>query len=413
MVIGAPGRTFRSLFQNANGMRPYTIPSMSTHPHLTFRDEVRGALIAIAVGICISTLAFGEKGTLGRILVNGGSVGLSIYISVSALMHLLAEAIDRLPQTLRLLARAAVYIVGGLGGWTLGIAAILLFYKQPLQFSSAFGVDMIRPLIVSCAAAVAVGLVFRSFEVMHARLREQEWAQKELELARSIQSRLLPPPVVEGGSYTIAARNLPARFVAGDFYDVVKLADGSVVIVTADVAGKGIGASLIMASVKAVVPFVAHHTVAEAMQLLNEKLVQELEKRQFVALAFARYFPSERTLHFANAGLPDPHLVRNGTAEAMPVGGERLPLGIRRDAVYETRVIRLDPSDRVVFLSDGIPEAPVSGDELLGYENLRALIGQARGASAEAWLDSFLAGVRARVGETLDDDWTAVVLEAR
>ena len=386
---------------------------MATHRQRTFRDEVRGALIAVTIGIAISTLGFGQRGTVLGVLVNGVVIGLSVYVTVSVLSHLLAATIERLPPRTRPLARGAVFIAGGLLGWTIGVFAILRFFGKPFQIEDAFGVDMWPFVIITLAAVVAVGLVFRSFDVMHGRLREQEWAQKELELARSIQSRLLPPPVVEGGSYTIAARNLPARFVAGDFYDVVKLDDGSVAIVTADVAGKGIGASLIMASVKAVVPFVAHHTVAEAMQLLNEKLVQELEKRQFVALAFARYFPSERTLHFANAGLPDPYLVRNGTAEAMTVGGERLPLGIRRDAVYETRVIRLDPSDRVVFLSDGIPEAPVSGDELLGYENLRALIGHSRGASAGAWLDSFLAGVRARVGETLDDDWTAVVLEAR
>ena len=379
----------------------------------TLRDEARGALIAAAIGVAISALRFGDKGTVSRVLVNGVVIGLSVYVTVSVLMHLLAGAIDRLPARVRPLARGAVFIGGGLLGWTLGVFAILRFFGKPFQIEAAFGVDMWPLLIVTLSAVLAVGLVFRSFEVMHARLREQEWAQKELEIARSIQSRLLPPPVVEGGSYTIAARNLPARFVAGDFYDVVKLDDGSVAIVTADVAGKGVGASLIMASVKAVVPFVAHHTVAEAMQMLNEKLVQELEKRQFVALAFARYFPDDRTLHFANAGLPDPYLVRNGGVEVMTIGGERLPLGIRGETIYETRVVRLEPADRVVFLSDGIPEAPVSGDELLGYENTRAIVGQARGASAEAWLDSFLGGVRAKVGETLHDDWTAVVLEAR
>ena len=386
---------------------------MSAHQHRTFRDEVRGALIAVTIGIAISTLGFGEKGTLYRILVNGVVIGLSVYVTVSVLSHLLAAAIERLPPRTRPVARGAVFIAGGLLGWTIGVFAILRFFGKPFQIEAAFGVDMWPLLIITLAAVVAVGLVFRAFEVMHGRLREQEWAQKELEIARSIQSRLLPPPVVEGGSYTIAARNLPARFVAGDFYDVVKLDDGSVAIVTADVAGKGVGASLIMASVKAVVPFVARHTVAEAMQMLNEKLVQELEKRQFVALAFARYFPAEHTLHFANAGLPDPYLVRNGSSEVMTVGGARLPLGIRSDTIYETREVRLEPADRVVFLSDGIPESPVSGDELLGYESTRTIIGQARGASAEAWLDSFLTGVRAKVGETLDDDWTVVVLEAR
>ena len=70
------------------------------------------------------------------------------------------------------------------------------------------------------------------------------------------EKRLLPPQRIEGQGFSIAARNFPAHMVAGDFYDVVKLDDGSVAVIVADVAGKGMGASLIMASVKAVLPFV-------------------------------------------------------------------------------------------------------------------------------------------------------------
>src|SRR5204862_108249 len=81
--------------------------------------------------------------------------------------------------------------------------------------------------------------------------------ERELEMARSIQARLLPPPTMSGEGFSLEARNMAAHYVAGDFYDFIRLDDGSIVIVVADVAGKGMGASLTMASVKAVLPFVA------------------------------------------------------------------------------------------------------------------------------------------------------------
>src|SRR5206468_1056606 len=160
-----------------------------------------------------------------------------------------------------------------------------------------------------------------------------------------------PPPRFDGEGFSIVARNLPASFVAGDFYDFVRNDDGSVIIVVADVAGKGMGASLIMASVKAVLPFVAREPLSEAMRLLNRKLIAELAKREFVALVCARY--AAGTIEIANAGCPDPYLIRGGVAEAVVVPGDRLPLGLR-DTQYDSATVRLASGDRVLFLTDGI-----------------------------------------------------------
>ena len=83
------------------------------------------------------------------------------------------------------------------------------------------------------------------------KLVAQELGRRELEMARDVQRRLLPPSEVAGPGWELAARCLPARVVAGDFYDILRRADGSVDVIVADVAGKGFAASLIMASVKA------------------------------------------------------------------------------------------------------------------------------------------------------------------
>ena len=230
-------------------------------------------------------------------------------------------------------------------------------------------------------------------------------------MARSIQTRLLPPQRIEGNGFSIAARNFPAHLVAGDFYDVVQLDDGSVAIIVADVAGKGMGASLIMASVKAVLPFVSRGTVEETMRALNDKLAGELERREFVALAYARFFPASGTLQLANAGFPDPYLLRGNTVEALTVSGIRLPLGIHEDVRYQVFTTILQPRDRVLFVSDGIPEASISEGQPLGYERLAESLRAGVSEGADAWLEELLARIRSEVREPLEDDWTALVLK--
>ena len=249
-------------------------------------------------------------------------------------------------------------------------------------------------------------------------LREQELSLRELELARDIQRRLLPPPRVDGEGFTVVSRSFPARFVAGDFYDVLRHRDGSIGVVAADVAGKGFGASLIMASVKAMAPFIAtERGVAGTLAELNRRLCAELGKGQFVALAYARITPVSGIVELANAGMPDPFIVRReGLVAALEVPGPRLPLGIRPDVAYASVTCRLGEGSRLLLFSDGIPEARRPSGEPLGYDGLTALIARSisSGAApvpAERWLDGVLDEAQRATGPTLDDDWTAVVVE--
>ncbi len=242
--------------------------------------------------------------------------------------------------------------------------------------------------------------------------RDQELAAQELELARSIQRRLLPPPELDGDGFRVAARNLPAQFVAGDFYDTFALPDGSLALVVADVAGKGVGASLIMASVKAMLPLIAaRNSVTETLRLINAKLVDELAPREFVALCLARYEPAAGRVEIANAGLPDPYCLRGGgRSEAVEVPGERLPLGALRTTTYQSRVVALGPGDGLLLLTDGLPEAPTEGGEPLGYAAMEALFDHSA-HSPRAWLDQLLERHEERTAEGLQDDLTALLLQ--
>ena len=262
------------------------------------------------------------------------------------------------------------------------------------------------PALISAGAFFGLGV---AGGVLWDRLRRSEaLASKQLELARDLQQRLLPPPALNARGCRITARNVPAAHVAGDFYDFVPLGKERLLLVIADVAGKGAGAGLIMATVKGMIPLLATEATIAASLLgrLNEEMSGRLEARDFVAMIVAIYLPAERTLSIANAGLPDPLFVgANGSARTIAVSGPRYPIGTRKNMSYESLTVRLGEGDRVFFFTDGLPEAPVRG-EPLGYERLSAEVVRARG-DIDALFSSLEQG-----GAAHEDDWTALLLES-
>ena len=383
------------------------------------RQFSRSFPVGIGLGILFASFyAVARPDHAWQIIGAGAVTGAFISLGIHVLDYFLRERIDSLSAHGRILAKGVLYLIGSVLGWLVGMLLSSRLFGLGLSVDNLLRGNFVFTMGATGTIAVVVGLSFYAFEVLQqrltktiAQLKEHEWAEKELELARAIQSRLLPPPFVEGKGFAIAARNLPARYVAGDFYDILRLDDGTIVIVVADVAGKGVGASLIMASVKAVLPFVAREGAQHAMSMLNTKLVNELGKREFVALAYVRFHPVDGSIELLNAGFPDPYIVSATGVRALTAVGERLPLGLRRDAVYEPLQATLAHGERLVLLSDGIPEAPANG-EPLGYERLASILGAMKGqARGEAWLDAFLGDIRSAVDAGLDDDWTAVVLE--
>lgn len=255
-------------------------------------------------------------------------------------------------------------------------------------------------------------------------LAAEELSLEELELARDVQRRLLPPSEVGGDGFRITARHRAARFVAGDFYDVLHHGDGSVGAVVADVAGKGIGPSLIMATVKAVLPFLAAgRPVEETLAALNERLADELEKREFVALAYARFEPESGRLRLANAGLPDPWLLAPGASpKELEVPGPRLPLGLRAPLAYQALEVTLPPGARLLVTTDGLPETRTRSGEPLGYGRFAEIVagghedGRGLEVPAGEWLDRLLERTRRAAGRGQarpEDDTTVLLIENR
>ncbi len=375
------------------------------------------SIAAVAGAAIVVLLAYGGTGSFPAPiwLLSGAIDGVCMYAVCRTAAWLVSSRLDAARPSVRLPALAVIFAVGGVVGWMLGTAIGSVLLGSPFPTVS-------RPMVVFATVMAGVTLLggfgFYGFEMLTerlaesaVRLKEQEFAARELETAGALQRRLLPPPELAGEGYAVAARHLPARWVAGDFYDVLRGADGTVLLVIADVVGKGMAASLVMASVKATVPFVAAEaSVEDALARLNERLCAELSAREFVALALARFDPANGRLTLANAGVPDPYLLRAGGAlEELAVPGPRLPLGARRGVSYQALEAELSRGDRLLLVTDGLPEAPIEDGEPLGYERLREVI-TAAGGDRGAFLDALVDAVAAASAGERADDWTALLL---
>jgi len=268
------------------------------------------------------------------------------------------------------------------------------------------------PAILICFLTLGGLGLFGGFQFARLRRAEMErqhaaLERQQLEVARDLQQRLLPPPHFGSERFRIVAKNVPAEYVAGDFYDFVPIANDRMLIVIADVAGKGVAAGLIVATVKAIIPLIAVNAESpdEILRALNGRIAAQLSKREFVAMVVAIFDTITGDLSIANAGIPDPLLVRRDSVTPIVVEGPRYPVGVRQSIDYLNASVRLEPGERVVFFTDGIAEADIDG-EPLGYRRVADVALKARGD-----VETIFMAVEAMSSGTHDDDWTAVSLE--
>jgi phosphoserine phosphatase RsbU/P len=195
-------------------------------------------------------------------------------------------------------------------------------------------------------------------------LADKVTMKRDLEIAREIQTWLVPsqPPEVAGADIAFASR--PQNSVAGDYYDAFYPTaspeeNGKLMLVIADVAGKSIPAALLMATLQASLRTIAGEgaPLADLVVRLNRYAsAHSLDGRRFTTAVLAEYEPTTRRLVYVNAGHNPPILRRaDGATEKLEVGG--LPLGIDADAVYGTAAIELKSGDALIFYTDGVVEA--------------------------------------------------------
>jgi phosphoserine phosphatase RsbU/P len=244
--------------------------------------------------------------------------------------------------------------------------------------------------------------------------------KRDLQIAREIQTWLLPgvPPQIPGLAIAYATR--PANTVAGDYYDVFPRPgrsneDNRVVLAVADVAGKSIPAAMLMATFQASLKTLSTAQVAlpELAANMNRYACSNSQGGlRFTTALLAEYDPILRTLDYINAGHNNPILHRaSGQIERLDVGG--LPFGILPDTKYDSATITLAPGDWLIIFTDGLVEAENARQEDYGEARLLTAIEAGKSVEPAEMLKRLMAEVDLFVGNTPQhDDVTCMLLKS-
>lgn len=259
-------------------------------------------------------------------------------------------------------------------------------------------------------AALELAITGSRDHVMQAR------AAQELAIGRQIQRSILPRRFPEVPGWRFAAEYEPAREVGGDLYDVFRLggdSDDVVVLLIADVTGKGVPAALLMADTKALLRAAADHAPgpADALARVNRILALERRSSLFVTAALAEIDVRTGDVRLASAGHESPLVVRrDGRVETISAGGFLLgPFG---DADYEEGSGLIGAGETVLLYTDGVTEARNPQGAFYGEARLRTLLGGLASATADDVRRTVVEDVgEFRSGADAHDDLTILVAE--
>ncbi len=276
---------------------------------------------------------------------------------------------------------------------------------------AAFDEDVVQTLTLLAPQIAAAIENARLYEQVAAN---QERLQKDLRAARQLQQSLLPFCCPTFGGIEIAARNLPASEVSGDFYDFIARGEESIGIWSGDVSGKGAAAALYAAVSSGLLRTLAVDG-PDPRQLLTDfnhsLLARQLDTRYLAGL-YAEWRPAARTLTVASAGQPRPLFRHGGSVQTLDIGG--IPLGLLEESNYDRIELQLGKGDLFVTASDGVHEARDAAGNDYGDARLRELIQSLPlDLSAERVVSAILEDVARFSGREMpSDDRTVIVLRA-
>lgn len=253
--------------------------------------------------------------------------------------------------------------------------------------------------------------------------QQQQMAQmllRELEIGRQIQAGFLPERLPQPPGWRLAARFVPARQVAGDFYDAFELPDGGLALVIADVCDKGVGAALYMALFRSLLRVVACQAtpggtparLQHTMSFINDYMATVHERaNMFATVFFAVLDPASGRLDHLNAGHDAP-LLRRADGRIERLEPQAPALGLMPGGRFEPAVLQLAPGDLLLAYTDGVTDA-VGTAEPFGEPRLLALLAAAGDAGVEALLGAVVTAVDAHgAGAQQHDDVTLLALQA-
>lgn len=249
----------------------------------------------------------------------------------------------------------------------------------------------------------------QELEAAQAQLIEKERLESELALARRIQENNLLKDLPQPAGWKIAATWLPARSVSGDFYDLIHSSQEELIIIIADVSGKGMPAALVVAATRSILRTLSTqvHAPGQLLAGANDVLFEEIPANMFVTCFFGVLNLHTGHLHYANAGHCLPFKLSNGVPVELRARG--MPLGLLPGSTYEEKETRFEPGEQIFLYSDGLLEAHNLQGEMFGIPRIVANLKSPNTAEVLARLLNSLA-IFTGQGEQ-EDDVTCMLID--
>ena len=316
----------------------------------------------------------------------------------------------KLPPARRVLYLAALVIA---------LVGVLRLFRGFGSVDFPLGVPFIRvavlmPVWADGTFALIVSLLLLNFLVL-LEVADRLSLKGELEVAREIQLAMLPSGTYRDADIEICGVTKPANTVGGDFYDVLPLADGRVIVTLGDVAGKGSPAALLMALLLAVLRTLVDEALdpPQLMARLNVQICRHSPASRFITLFFAVYSPATGRLTYVNAGQTPPLLRRqNGGYERLH--GTGIALGMFDGSTYAAAQVSIDPGDALILYSDGITEAEDPAGRPFEEAGLEQVVSANADVSAAELGTAVLKAVETHANAPrFSDDLTILILKRR
>ncbi len=243
--------------------------------------------------------------------------------------------------------------------------------KQSDKSYSDEDIDLLQSLASQCAVAL------ENSRLQLEEIHKQQF-EEELEIAYKIQKDLLPDKDYSIAGLEISGSSKPAKTIGGDFYDLIKLSDDKIIVIVADVSGKGIPAALYMSKIQAMIKFASfhYHSPREILTEVNKQILESLEKKNFVTIIMAMFDIKTNQVTISRAGHNPLLIYSGGVIRTLESKGIGIGVGTHEQFTDSLEEIRMDfnAGDVFVFYSDGLSESMNNTKELYGIERISGMV---------------------------------------
>src|SRR3954471_5693160 len=315
--------------------------------------------------------------------------------------------------------------LAGLRGTSLGAASVmvtpLLYGKQNmgvLALGNGPSSPSFTPSDFVVFKSIAEQSAFALYNaIIYSEANEKKRLDHDLEIARDIQRILLPSeaPVIPG--YQISGINIPARHVSGDYFDYVDVGGDKLGVAIADVSGKGVPASIIMAICRSVLRSQAtgNPSPADVLRKVNRQLYPDIKEDMFISMAYVIIDYGRGAVTLSRAGHDAPIVFDSATGQAVPVKPPGMVVGIDSGSVFDRITgdfaLSLKQNDCLLLYTDGVTEAlDAKGDEF-GPERMTECVRASAAEGAPAIINRLIDELRSFVGaQPQNDDITLIAI---